>query len=254
LAWQSVAPVLPDAITFAVLLNAEQQPYGSIDRYPNGFYSPMLWVEGEVVPDTFTIPVQPNTPPGVYQIHLGQYQLFENTPQSLRLYHQGQPTDNTAVVIGPIKVGGPPAGVVVENPAPQVSLNQPVGDNITLLGYDLPNEQLSIDNEQSLKLTLYWQAGDSLNTDYTTFLHLRDAGNETALQKDSPPTGGRYPSSLWDAGEVIVDEIILPLGNIQPGQYTPVVGLYNFETGERLLTPGNSANEIPLKQLTIINE
>ena len=61
----------PDAVTFAVLLDAEQQPFGSVDRYPAGFYSPMLWADGEIVPDSFTVPVRPDAPPGIYHLHLG---------------------------------------------------------------------------------------------------------------------------------------------------------------------------------------
>ncbi len=262
--WRSLAPVQPDAITFAVLLDAGQQSLGSIDRYPSGYYSPMLWAKGEVVPDEFALPVHPDAPPGVYFIHLGQYQLIDETSRSLRLFHDGQPTDNTAVVIGPIKVGGPPADVVTQGVSPQIPINQSLGDQITLLGYDLnqgagepdangqptdsPN---SLNSPGSLNITLYWQAEAGLTTDYTTFLHLRNAANQTVAQKDAPPAAGRYPTSLWDKGEIIVDEITLPLDRLPAGEYTPVVGLYKFASGARLPVPGNPANEITLEPVQI---
>jgi hypothetical protein len=265
LIWQSLAPVLPDAVTFAVLLDAGQQPYGSIDRYPHGFYSPILWTEGEVVADSFTIPVPPEAPPGIYYLHVGQYQLVDDQPESLSLFHEGNPTDNTAVVIGPFKVGGPPPGATVQNPAPQVSLNQPLGDQITLIGYDLTDSNnrpipvastssaRNLNNAEgslppsSLQLTLYWQAHADIQTDYTTFFHLRNTANETVIQKDSPPVAGRYPTSLWNAGEIIVDQITLSLEQISAGEYTPVVGLYQFSTGVRLPVPGIPANEVALQ-------
>jgi hypothetical protein len=57
---------------------------------------------------------------------------------------------------------------------------------------------------------------------------------------------------LWDAGEIIVDEISLPMnGQAPPGRYTPVIGLYNLTTGERLTVPGNPANEIVLEPVEI---
>jgi hypothetical protein len=56
---------------------------------------------------------------------------------------------------------------------------------------------------------------------------------------------------LWSAGEIIVDEIILPLDDVLPGQYTPVVGLYEFATGTRLAVPGNPANEVALEALAV---
>ncbi len=159
-AWQSLDSVLPDALTFAVLLDADQQPHGSVDRYPAGYYSPILWASGEVVLDSFGVPIAPSVPPGIYHLHLGLYQLAEGQPQSLALSQDGQPTETTAIVIGPLKVGGPPPELVTTNPTPQVTLNQDFGGQITLLGYDLevtptnddlgqtPNPQLTMNNEQ----------------------------------------------------------------------------------------------------------
>jgi hypothetical protein len=277
LAWQSLAPVLPDAITFAVLLDAGQQAYGQVDRYPAGFYSPMLWAEGEIALDSFSLPIRPDAPPGIYFLHLGQYQLVDGRPESLALVHEGALTDKTAVVIGPFKVGGPPPDVTATSPAPQVVLNQPVGDQITLLGYDLTigeTSSASLQNSESpispsfdfaqdkssqlpnvptshLQLILYWQAETEIQTDYTTFLHLRSSANEQVAQKDSPPAAGRYPTSLWSPGEVIADEIILPLDQLAPGEYTAVVGLYEPATGARLAVPGHPANEVPLPPIRL---
>jgi len=248
--WQSLAPVLGDILTFAVLLDTNQQVYGSVDRYPSGFYSPILWAQGEVVADNFTLAIQPDAHAGIYFLHIGQYQLLDGQPVSLTLVKDGESTDTSAIVIGPIKVGGPPTGVMTSNPTPQTVLNQPVGDQIVLLGYDLAvvNGQQSAAN---LELTLYWQAKTALQTDYTTFLHLRNAANETVAQKDSPPAAGRYPTSLWDAGEVIADEITLSLEGIPPGEYTPVVGLYEFTTGVRLPVPAVPTNEVSLHPIRL---
>jgi hypothetical protein len=254
--WQSLAPVLGDYVVFDKLLDERQQVYGGYDRLPREYYSTILWAEGEIVEDGFAVPVAPDAPPGVYNLHVGLYTLQSGGPLSLPLIQAGQPTDVTSVVIGPIKVGGPPAGVTTQNPTPQVKLNQTLGDQITLLGYNLDqglinNCQLSIDDCQ-LTITLYWRAEAIPSADFTTFLHLRNAANETVAQKDSPPAAGRYPTTLWDAGEIIVDEISLPLsGEIPPGHYTPVIGLYNLTSGERLAVPGNPANEIALEPIEI---
>ncbi|MCB0226588.1 MAG: hypothetical protein KDI02_23040, partial [Anaerolineae bacterium] len=62
--------------------------------------------------------------------------------------------------------------------------------------------------------------------------------------------GGQYPTSLWDPGEIINDELTLPLDDLPPGRYTPVVGLYNFTTGDRLPTK-NPANEVTLEAIEI---
>ncbi|GIK43181.1 MAG: hypothetical protein BroJett011_70140 [Chloroflexota bacterium] len=251
LSWQSLAPVLPDLLTYAVLLDAQQQPYGSVDRYPSGFYSPMLWAEREIIVDSFTVPVQADAPPGVYALHVGQYQLVSGQPQSLALVEGGQAADATAVVIGPIKVGGPPPGVTITEVQPQFPLNQFFGGQITLLGYDREQNCQQATVNCQLAIKLYWRADTVPAADYTTFLHLRDAANETVAQKDSPPAAGHYPTGLWEAGEIIVDEITLPLAGLPPGEYTPVVGLYEFATGNRLATPGQPANELRLRPIQI---
>jgi len=43
-----------------------------------------------------------------------------------------------------------------------------------------------------------------------------------------------------------MDEIVLPLDSLPPGRYTPVVGLYELSSGNRLLVPGIPANEVAL--------
>ncbi|HEX9922586.1 MAG TPA: hypothetical protein VGD99_07980, partial [Anaerolineae bacterium] len=247
--WQSLAPVLPDLVTFAVLLDDDQQVHGSVDRYPAGYYSPILWAQGELVTDRFDLPIQPDAPPGIYALHLGQYQLVNDQPRSLPLLHQDQLTTATALVIGPIKVGGPPAGVTVDHPTPQITLNQFFDDAVTLLGYDMTSQDdPPISN---LNLTLYWRAESNLQIDYTTFLHLRDEAGDTVAQKDGPPAGGRYPTSLWEPGEVILDKISLPLADLSPGKYTPVIGLYNPATGDRLTLFNGPANELALKPISV---
>ncbi|HXV97165.1 MAG TPA: glycosyltransferase family 39 protein, partial [Anaerolineae bacterium] len=132
--WQSLAPVLGDYVVFDKLLDEHQQLYGGYDRLPREYYSTILWAEGELVEDGFAVPVAPDAPPGVYDLHVGLYTLKSGGPISLPLIQAGQPTDVTSVVIGPIKVGGPPSGVTTENPGPQVKLNQTLGGQITLLG------------------------------------------------------------------------------------------------------------------------
>jgi hypothetical protein len=109
-----------------------------------------------------------------------------------------------------------------------------------LLGYDLATSAGGID------LILYWESLTQTPTDWNTFVHLRNAAAETVAQKDGPTGGGRYPTSLWDAGEVIEEEISLPLAEVERGNYQLVIGLYDLATGQRLTVPDNLANEISL--------
>ncbi|MCB0176370.1 MAG: hypothetical protein KDJ97_38080, partial [Anaerolineae bacterium] len=140
------------------------------------------------------------------------------------------------------------------SPTPQPT-NQPTDQLSNQPTPQLPNSinsTNSINSPNSLTLTLYWQADAIPTADYTVFLHLRDESNQTVAQKDNPPANGQYPTRLWDPGEIIKDELTLPLDDVPPGRYTPVIGLYNFTTGDRLPTE-NPANEVTLEPIHIGN-
>jgi hypothetical protein len=241
LVWQGLATMGDDYQIFDNLLDEQQQRWGGYDRRARDGYSTLLWVPGEVITDAFGVPVDPAAPDGVYTLDIGLYRQTETGAESLPVMGEGQPTEQTGIRLGPIKVGGPPPDIVTDNPAPQVVLNQFLGGQIALLGYDLKLQ------DDHLNLTLYWQPTASPDVDYTTFVHLRDASNRTVAQKDAPPGNGRYPTSLWDSGETIVDPITLPVAEVSSGDYTLVVGLYDFATGQRLPVAGNPANEINLE-------
>jgi len=243
--WQALDYMGEDYQIFDNLLDRNQNRWGGYDRRARDGYSTLLWTPGEVISDAFGVPVDRDTPPGIYTVDLGLYRQIDNGPISLPLIVEGQLTGQTSIRLGPIKVGGPPPEIVVAEATPLVGVNQSLGDQITLLGYDL------VPQVDSLALILYWQANVSPRVDYTTFVHLRNESNQTIAQKDSPPASGQYPTSLWDSGEVIVDKTSLPLDNVPSGTYTLAVGLYDPVTGERLPVPGNPANEVLLETVEL---
>jgi hypothetical protein len=56
---------------------------------------------------------------------------------------------------------------------------------------------------------------------------------------------------LWDAGEIIKDELEVPLGPLPPGRYQVVTGLYNAATGQRLAVEGSVDGTISLQTVEI---
>jgi len=259
--WQALDYMGEDYLIFDNLLDAGQQRWGGYDRRPRDGYSTLRWVPGQVITDAFGVPVDAAAPPGIYTVDVGLYRLVEGAAAPLPVTVEGQPQSQTSVRLGPVKVGGPPPEVVTANPQPQVTLNQSFGDQITLLGYDILNQRISesanSESPQSpsspapLRFRFYWRAERIPHADYTVFLHLRNGANENVAQKDSPPAAGRYPTSLWDAGEIVVDDLPLSVADVPPGEYTPVVGLYNFVDGARLSVPGIPANEVSLESVRV---
>ena len=105
---------------------------------------------------------------------------------------------------------------------------------IELVGYEVTNNSLKRD--QTVILFLYWRASDRMEKDYTTFVHLLDNQDRTVVSIDSPPQGGRSPTSAWMPNFLIVDKFILQIPSDAPvGQdYHVEVGMYSLESGERI--------------------
>ncbi len=95
-----------------------------------------------------------------------------------------------------------------------------------------------------LTFTLEWQAADGLQTegfDYAVFAHLLNEQNEKVAQLDWQPhdAWGPRPMTSWLAGSRIVDQQSLTLpADLPPGNYHLILGVYNWQTGERLATVG----------------
>jgi hypothetical protein len=242
--WQALDWLGSDYTIFTKLLAADQTVYGGRERLPQEGYRTLYWAPGEIITDSFGLPVEATAPPGIYTINIGLYQQVGEQALSLPLVQDGQPIEASSITIGPVKIGDTPPGLTLDTAQPQVVLNQPFGDapNLTLLGYD----QLPITNNE-LPIILYWRSEAPLSLDYTTFVHIRNAAGENVAQKDQPPLKGAYPTSLWDPGEIIADKMVIPLpDNLPVGEYQLVIGLYDFQTGQRLTVPNNPANEVVL--------
>jgi hypothetical protein len=125
---------------------------------------------------------------------------------------------------------------------------------IRFLGYDL--RHLSYEPGGQIYLTLYWQALNRVDEDYTVFTHLLDSEGRLRAQKDNPPVNGLLPTSAWEAGEIIQDRYIIPLNpDLPPGEYQLEIGMYQLETGQRLPIVNDEGQvvdgRLPLKEITV---
>jgi len=123
-----------------------------------------------------------------------------------------------------------------ETAVPSNPLAANFGDQAALVGYDLQPDGAD------LRLRLYWQALAPMAVDYTIFAHLLGADGELLAQHDAQPGNGRYPTTIWDSGEIVVEEIVL---NVPPNAVPAriAVGLYRLDTLERLAVMGDDAGE-----------
>jgi uncharacterized membrane protein len=114
---------------------------------------------------------------------------------------------------------------------PDHSLQANLGDLMTLYGY-----AVSPVKNGEVEVTLYWQAAADIPVDYSVFVHLVDEKGQLVAQHDSQPWWEvSVPTSTWKPGEKVLDRHTLSLpANLPPGTYRLQVGVYYWETLERL--------------------
>ncbi len=178
-----------------------------------------------------------------------------------------------------IGMPGPPyllvrTGVTPETLKLQHLQNVTFGGKIKLLGINsgkiesvnglyLPpkNEAKAQENWPNYKagdiigLSVYWQVLDKLPQDYTVYVHLRpvDAPDKNVATRDTFPLLGQYPTSRWKPGEILTDNPNLALpGNVAPGDYVLVMGLYLNDGNFTPLTLPDGAGGLTIGKIKII--
>lgn len=214
------------------LFGEDDLRYGQFDER---CFVPDDWPVGTSGVSTFEIQVDSETPTGAYRLVAAIYDRGKDGSNLPVFDAQGREA-GSQLTLGPIKVHGR-----LSAPAPAIEnrLLASFGDEINLLGYGLSDRTLT--PGESLDLTLYWAPRGRPSRDYTVFVHLLDNEGQIQGQADSPPRAGKYPTSVWDAGEVIADlhTISLP-ADLPAGEYQVAVGLYDPMTGQRVGVAGEN--------------
>ena len=105
-----------------------------------------------------------------------------------------------------------------------------------------------------LGLRTFWVVEQPFDRDFFIFVHLLDAAGNTVAQRDAPPWQGRFPTSSWRPGTVVVDinDVPLPAG-LPAGTYTIALGMFDPASGAHppIALAGRPADAIPAAQVTI---
>ncbi len=115
-----------------------------------------------------------------------------------------------------------------------VTFFHPARGQLKLLGYKAP--VTAAYPGESVPITLYWEALEAFGRDYSAFVHLIDAQNLIAAQRDAYPGMGMYSTQWLEPGQRWAEERILTLPEtaFSPNQVSIALGLYDYQTGERL--------------------
>jgi hypothetical protein len=212
---------------------------------PLSTYATSNWRQDDSFDAHYDLRIDPAVPAGSYGLTL-------NVIDS-----DGNPLWAEDTVIGPIEVLHRDRQFDLPDDISH-SLDLTLGDTVHLRGFDISPLPLGegagvrAHPGDALPLTLYWQGDGPTDIDYTVFVHLVGPDGLPHGQLDYPPGGGTAPTSSWAQGQVIIDELALPIaGNAAPGTYHIAVGLYDAASGGRLPVTDGSGQSLPDDQIIL---
>lgn len=243
--WQLTDAVLADYLSSAHLLGRDFESVGSVNRHPAlGMIPTSRWQVGEIYQDVYHIYAQDDAAlPTQLAVSLSLYDLEASRPVPA--------TNPEGVLIDPLLVGEK-AFLHADEPSapdPNQVLQIPFADGVNLIGVDLPETAVS---GSIVPITFYWQANETLPTDYTVFVQLLDGNREWIAGADAPPVNNFFPTTGWQKGDVVDDTHWLTIpAELPAGEYPVLVGLYDPATGARLPRQDGHADFV---ELTLVVE
>jgi hypothetical protein len=114
-------------------------------------------------------------------------------------------------------------------------MNLDFGDAMRLVSFGVEPDEMT--PGETAVVVLEWQVLSEMNRDWSVFVHLNDpAVGAPVAQRDMFPGQGLVATRLMSEGDKLVDRYVLrvPETALAPADLTLAVGLYDYQTGERL--------------------
>jgi len=237
--WRALKPLTTDYSVFLHLDAPDGQTYATTDErhpenIPTSHWPPSLYLR-----NLLTLDLPPDAPPIRYTLTAGLYHPETGERLPVTGCAGCPPGRNLGSDAFPLAY----VWLVPSTPLDEGSIPRPLdyrlGETITLRGYDLAEDDL----------TLYWRTSAPPSTGYTIFLHALDSDGEIVAQFDGPPLGGLYPTDAWLPGQLIADThpIALP-----ESARTLAVGLYDPDTLARLPVTDEEGRPVPDNAIPIM--
>lgn len=231
--WRLLKPTAVDYTVGLRLTGSGKQPVGGVDFYPGGGnYATSLWTPGTIVKDDYTIPAQDavdgqDTGRLVITLYPGE------SGKPLPVIRTDEPPRH-AVTVGRFRLLSRAGAAPPSHPALLT-----LGSAVELAGYDVAAR------DGSVGLKLYWRAQRAPADDYTVFVHLM-YGERIVAQHDHQPREGRFPTSLWRPGDLVVDETELTVpAEMDLSRLQLWTGMYRAATLERLAVLDTDGRRLP---------
>ncbi len=203
--WQVHSPLGRDLATFIHFFDEEGKPLGQEDHAAccEAIYGYRTgeWEPGRPVADSFR-----PAPAGTVYMQIGLYSVKadEIEPYGRTVYLQTRP-------------------VILPEEARPIGIQ--LGEGIVARAYELQRKG------EDIAVTLFWESRTPTAADYKVFVHLLDTTGKIIDQVDRQPLDGVYPTSAWEAGQIVRDPMTLKAA---PGASRIVFGLYGESSQQRL--------------------
>lgn len=231
--WRTGTPISEDLALYIHVYDAAGNLLGQWDALPgNGLAPTRFWQPGEILVDSYRVPVaSPRAPPPIGRIEVGLVRVGTTRPLGAR-NPEGQEITPT---LGTFKFA--------QTPAPPAAARAVFGEQFRLVDLALETRRspLTLHPGDRLAVTATLQAIRVPDAAYTLFAHLVDASGNIIAQDDAQPFDGAYPTTLWDANEVVTDSLTLQLPPDLPvGTYALEFGIYRAADIQRLPVTGSA--------------
>ncbi len=215
LLWRAAKPITRKIKFVVQIVDARGHVWAKEEREPQeGALPTTAWQAGTPVGDQFVLNLYPTLPRGNYFLTLAACEI--GAEDCLEARAESENRLNSEIVLQTF--------FVEKNKNDFVASDLPIENRhwvdmgeVRLLGFASIRESLS--PGELLQVGLYWRAREKPRGDYLVAVQLRDAAGRVAFEHSARPAADAYPTTQWDAGEVLLDwhdfEILpsLPLEN-----------------------------------------
>lgn len=223
--WRAQSELSEDYHSFLHLVSHDRQTLAALDKIPGQEIArPRFWDRAYAEADTYHLRIPQDASSGLHYPRVGFYD-YDDLDRFL-LTIDG--VEDDAIDLAPIKI------VAEQKAAPQHMLNVAYGDFGELLGYTVSPDTTMLQPGATFTVTLFYRGLQPADRAFTQFFQLHSPDRGMAAQMDQPPLRGGNPTSTWQAGETIIEQVTLTVDTASlPGVYTLKTGMYDPVNGER---------------------
>lgn len=246
--WRAQRAILENYHSFIHLIDWRRQTLRQHDQLPGPFWSaPMLWNRYTPLPDIYRFTIPNDAANGLYYPRVGLYRFTRqdfSAQDRLLIFDAAGAELGDGVDLPPIKIYNPNQ----ENPVAQSTtpVHATFAGLATLTGYQLTPATTTLTAGESLTVTLVYKSNGPAQHDYTQFIQLYAPPVGLVGQIDREPLAGGNPTSVWVAGETIVETVaFVTNADAPPGLYRLQMGFYDRNTGTRLSVTDAAGAALP---------